>query len=470
MAVQIEGHLDIFPDTTSYDFSAGGNVDELKRLKQDYLELDRIHHEEKELLTRILQTFGTCVSADPEILGHVESLKRKIKPDLPLDQEFLEEELDRMKSRILFLEEEPSPTGDTQDTIPDLSKDDLQEACQCLKRIIISLLEDFYPVHPDLEKQAQGIDLDCAGDLENLNIQETSASLLDYINSLKDNIAVDFRELRNTLFTLLDYFKELEKTFADEFGGTDGRIKEIEYFEMKVNNEVGSIVQSFDIHTTVKEIKQAVVQKINNIRDILSNRKKEEMSRAERFQKNIESLKQRINEVEKDAQEMTQKAEEFEMAATMDELTGLFNRKAFDDRLMHSLDTFHKGGSPFALILFDVDKFKEINDTLGHVAGDKVLQKVADCLKQTFRKHDFIARYGGDEFVVLIDELSTEMAKDKILTFMKHLKLLHFTSHSRGDITVTVSPGIAIAREGDTADEILDRADQAMYETKKRRR
>lgn len=445
-------------------------MDELRRLKQDYLELDRIHNEEKELLTKVIQALATCVSADPEILGHVESLKRGIKPDAPLDQEVLEEELDLMKRRIRFLEEEQESPGETQGTLAVSFEKEIREACQCLRRVMVAVLEDFYPVRPHLEARAQGMDLDCAKNPENLDIKGVSDSLLEYIDGLKENISGDFRELRNTLFALLEHFKELEKTFADEFGDSGGRIKEIEYFEMKVNNEVGSIVESFDIHKTVNEIKQAVVQKIKNIRDILTHRKEEEMTRAERFQKNIDSLKQRINEVEKDAREMSEKAELFEAAATRDELTGLYNRKSFDDRIKYLLESFHKGAGPFALILFDVDKFKDINDTLGHVAGDKVLKKVAECLQETFRKSDFIARYGGDEFVVLIDELTAEMAKEKILSFMRHLQRLRFTSHSRGDITVGVSPGIALVREGDSPEDILDRADQAMYENKKRRR
>lgn len=448
---------------------AGHEDDELKRLKKDYLDLDRTHQEERELLARIIQVLGACAPTDPQIAEHVEVFRRKTHPDDPLDSVVLEAELDRLKNRLLLLEQGPeAEQGATSGS--DSSKELLMEACRTLRRIMIALLEDFYPLRPELEAQAEGIHLECSGDGQSLDLSGPSTAFLAFLEGLKENIAGDFREISNTLFTLLDHVKELETTFGDEFGNQGGRMKEIEYFEMEVNHEVGSIVESFDLHTTVSEIKQAVIRKIDNIKEIISHRKQEETSRVERFQENIESLTRRIQEVEQDAREMTQRAELLEVAATRDELTGLYNRKSFDERMQVALETFRNGGSPFALVLFDVDQFKKINDTFGHVAGDKVLQKVADCLRNTFRKDDFIARYGGDEFVVLIEELTRDMARDKIMAFMNHLKRLRFTSHARGDITVGVSPGIAMAQKEDSAESLLERADHAMYDVKKRRR
>ena len=120
------------------------------------------------------------------------------------------------------------------------------------------------------------------------------------------------------------------------------------------------------------------------------------------------------------------------------------------------------------MILFDVDRFKEINDTLGHVAGDKVLQKVAQCLVQSFRKDDFIARYGGDEFVIILERLSNEMARSKILGFRKNLRRIRFTSYAKGDIYITVSAGIALAKENDTPETLVERADKMMYAHKQK--
>lgn len=449
---------------------ADNTTDELKRLKKDYLDLDRVHYEEKDLLIRIIRSLGSAASTDPQLGESVQALEAGLVVDEALDQADLQERLDEFKRLLMHLspEEAVGASGGVPNT--DALLEQLFDACRILRKVMIAVLDDFYPLSRELKAQAQGINLECAEAGKHLDLEGPSERFLSFLDGLKGHITEDFQEISRTLFTLLDQVKELESSFTEEYGTEAERLKEIEYFEMKVNTEVGSIVKSFDIHTTVSEIKKAVSRKIENLKELVNRRRQEEISRSESFQQNISRLKKRIDEVEQDALEMSRKAEQFQAAAMKDELTDLYNRKAFDERMRQALEAFNQGGgTSFALILFDIDQFKEINDTFGHVAGDKVLQKVSECLRETFRKNDFIARYGGDEFVVLIEELTRDLAREKILAFLEHLQRLRFTSHARGDITVAVSPGVAMAKMGDTPETLLERADLAMYEVKKRR-
>jgi diguanylate cyclase len=235
---------------------------------------------------------------------------------------------------------------------------------------------------------------------------------------------------------------------------------------MKVNEEMGSIVQSFNLYTTVSEIKSAVIDRIQNIKRIIAQRKEEDTRRLLLAQENIYKLKQRITDAEKEAVDLARRAQEFKTQAMKDGLTGLYNRKAFDAKVKEVLGRTAGAGVPVCMILFDVDDFKSINDTFGHVAGDKVLQKVAQSLQETFRKGDFIARFGGDEFAVLIEAMTEEMGRERIRGFHRNLGKRRFTSYKKGDITVKVSAGIAPAVARDTVEALLDRADKAMYEAK----
>jgi diguanylate cyclase (GGDEF)-like protein len=321
----------------------------------------------------------------------------------------------------------------------------------------------------ELEEKSRGIQLDCRGEIARIEIKGPTDAFLKFIEELKSRISEDFRYINQTFLLLLDQIKELEKTFADEFGG-ENTVKEIENFEMTINREMGSITDSFNIYKTINEVKSVVIEKLKKIKSLVSIKKEKEMRRAQTARENIHRLQNRIKKAELEARNMSKRAEQYHVVAMKDALTGLYNRRAFDARIQGAFKRFQETGEPFTVILVDIDKFKEINDTFGHAAGDKVLQKVAQCLEDTFRKDDFIARFGGDEFVIMIDDLTEEMAKERILNFTKSLKKRRFYSYKEGNVTLTASAGFAMTQEGDTPASLLGRADQAMYDSKKNRR
>jgi len=373
---------------------------------------------------------------------------------------------DKLKSKI-FAEE--TNKGFDEGNLSQLNelKDRLLKSCRIVKKIMIVLLDNFYPVTDELKTQAESINVKCHKEMEQIELENAATSFLSFITGLKGKISEDFTYINNTFIMLLGHVKELEKTLTGEIGG-DENIKEIERFEIKVNNEVGSIADSFNLHTTIDEIKSAVIEKLTKIKRLMSKRKKEEIRKAQKAQKNIDKLKKKIAEAEKNAFVMSKKAAHFQSAATKDGLTGLYTRSAFDVDVKNSLTVFNKEKRPLSLVLFDVDNLKWINDTLGHVAGDKILQKVAQCLKETFRKDDFIARYGGDEFAVVIADLNEEMAQEKILKFKENFRKKRFFSSNAGDVNITVSSGVAMAMEGDSPEDFINRADRRMYKGKKK--
>jgi diguanylate cyclase len=158
--------------------------------------------------------------------------------------------------------------------------------------------------------------------------------------------------------------------------------------------------------------------------------------------------------------------EELEHLAQHDTLTSLPNRRRFMDRLDMTLARAKRTGDGFALLFIDIDKFKTINDSLGHATGDAVLLAVAQRLAQTTRKVDTAARLGGDEFVLMLDQFAD---RDLIAGFTEKLLLalkapIHFEGH-----TLYVEYSIGISRfpdDGDTAQTLLHNADSAMYRTK----
>ncbi|MBW2407931.1 MAG: diguanylate cyclase [Deltaproteobacteria bacterium] len=439
---------------------------ELERLKKDFLLMEQRCQDEKKCLSNVIYALGRVVALHDELIEEFDILKRLIDPDgeLPLVQ--IENQVETLKNKIFT--QETKQVFDDRNRLDELS-DSLLKSCRIIKRIMVALVDDFYPTTGELKAKADSIDIKCQEETAQMDLEGPTTAFLTYIRGLKNKISEDFRSINNTFLTLLGHVKELEKTLTSEHG-QDVRLKEIEQFETNVNSQVGSIADSFNIHTTIDEIKSAVVEKLTKIKQLVAQRKKEEVEKARKTQESINKLKQRIKKTEKDARTMAKKADYFQTAATKDGLTGLYNRKAFDQRLNDALKTFSEEGKPVSLILFDVDNFKWINDTLGHVAGDKILQKVAHCLGEAFRKGDFIARYGGDEFAVVIEGLTDEIAQKKILDFNDLFSKKRFVSHNIGEINVTVSAGITMSIEGDNIEDFINRADKNMYESKKKKR
>lgn len=158
---------------------------------------------------------------------------------------------------------------------------------------------------------------------------------------------------------------------------------------------------------------------------------------------------------------MTQLAE----IAVRDELTGLYNRRHFIERLEHAIALAERSGQPFYLALIDLDHFKQVNDQHGHLAGDSILERFATLAKESLRRSDVLARFGGEEFIILFPE----GGQADIAEVLNRLRT-RFTALSLDDLQpglrVTLSAGLAGWRPGDNADSLTRRADEALYAAK----
>lgn len=160
---------------------------------------------------------------------------------------------------------------------------------------------------------------------------------------------------------------------------------------------------------------------------------------------------------------LRQDRDEVRALADNDALTDVFNRRAWSERASAAIASTGKG--PAALLFLDLDYFKALNDRLGHHSGDRALIAVADVLKAELRPTDLLGRYGGEEFVALLDSATTEQAIDVATRLCRRVHRLDIVANG-DDAMITVSIGIAIHKPADTLEALVERADQAMYSAK----
>jgi diguanylate cyclase (GGDEF)-like protein len=154
--------------------------------------------------------------------------------------------------------------------------------------------------------------------------------------------------------------------------------------------------------------------------------------------------------------------------ATIDMLTRIPNRRAMQMFLEKELSRARRNQSEFSVLLIDIDNFKQVNDRWGHVVGDEVLARLAGIFQSMLRKQDFVARWGGEEFLVILTDspyCDPEALAERLRSRVAHSE----HSHAGGSFSITVSIGVACANQTSTLDGILKQADDALYQAKKTR-
>jgi diguanylate cyclase (GGDEF)-like protein len=163
---------------------------------------------------------------------------------------------------------------------------------------------------------------------------------------------------------------------------------------------------------------------------------------------------------------LSARSETMEHAALTDSLTGMQNRRYFDDALREYLEEFRRIGKPIGLLILDLDHFKSVNDSHGHDVGDEVLRVVSSCLREFTRYHDVVARLGGEEFAVVAPNMDNDMLIKLAERIRKAIASLTVTT-GNVRLRVTTSVGLAVWDGKEDADEFFRRADRMLYEAKR---
>ncbi len=187
-----------------------------------------------------------------------------------------------------------------------------------------------------------------------------------------------------------------------------------------------------------------------------------------KMQRHTQELENRLNTTTEEVNTLRDNLEQVRAEAMTDALTGIANRKRFDECMRRLCGDAEFDNKPLSLVLCDIDNFKRFNDTWGHQTGDQIIRFVASCLQRNTAKHHLVARYGGEEFAIIMPDTEAPDAleiADTIRAIVESKKLLRkSTNEDLG--TVTISLGVASLADNDQVEDLIERADRALYSSK----
>jgi diguanylate cyclase len=233
-----------------------------------------------------------------------------------------------------------------------------------------------------------------------------------------------------------------------------------------VMSNVRELSAAVNAATELAALQSLVTARLESVTRQMSDFREREESRRREQASRTAHMHERIAELEREAEDLYRKLDHEKHGARVDALTRLANRRCFDERIAREIGVHSRAAAPLVMLIWDIDDFKSINDRFGHRAGDRVLQTVANCFVSGLRAEDFVARIGGEEFVILASGITADAALAIANELRSSVQALRF--HFRGTpVRVTVSCGITQLQAGDTQGSAFDRADAALYRAKR---
>ncbi|VEF06355.1 diguanylate cyclase [Pseudomonas fluorescens] len=235
--------------------------------------------------------------------------------------------------------------------------------------------------------------------------------------------------------------------------------------DSQIREQVDGLQTSVQEAADLDDLKQVLENHLEGLLGTMDQHQKQRDAREQEVATRLKILSERVAHMEQEAQGFRENLEVQRQKAMIDPLTGLPNRAAWSERLEHEISQWQQHGNTLSLAMLDLDHFKRINDNYGHLAGDKVLKIIATVLRKRLRVSDFIARFGGEEFVLLLPATPQSVGAKLLETLRAAIEACPF--HFKGErVTITISMGLAAFKPGEHSDLVLKRADQALYRAK----
>ncbi len=289
--------------------------------------------------------------------------------------------------------------------------------------------------------------------------------LTNIVSSLLKDLNKETRATGSFLADLMARLQELDNHVVSGHNLQRQSLQSGKDLDRVVKEQVGDIAISVQSAKDLQLLKNDVSSHLENIKGHMDKHLKMAEERFEQAVQNEAKLRERLKEVESETGVLRHKILEAQARSSLDPVTGLSNRAAYDERMKDEYARWQRFNNQLVLMVWDLDDFKQVNDRFGHQAGDKALRVIGLIMKKRLRQTDFVGRYGGEEFCVLLSGTPMEEANIVAEQIRKSVENSGFHSADK-PITLTISCGLTDFRDGDTPDTAFERADRALYQAK----
>ena len=302
-------------------------------------------------------------------------------------------------------------------------------------------------------------------ELEEEGVLGLFQNVVEFLANLKTSAQSEQQSFEEFLAELTNKLAELEQAAV----GIQGIHRTSEAGNAALHDtfseHVENLKSSANSATELEPFRRLLKNRLELLSDYLSKERAAQNSRDQEAESQVARLSAQLQALESEAADLRTKLRVEHSLAMRDFLTGLPNRLAFDERIEQEISRWKRFHQPFSLVVWDIDHFKSINDRFGHKAGDKALTVIAEQLVNSIRETDFVARFGGEEFVMILSGTGREPAlkvADKIRASVGNCA---FNSQGK-PVQITISAGVSEFVEGDSQEALFERTDQALYRAK----
>jgi diguanylate cyclase len=365
----------------------------------------------------------------------------------------------------LLEQSEAEIPDDTEDDIvyalPSSPEPSYSSVATHIEETLLGLLDDLtLPEHHRPQAQAMRSRLEKGLNWYELLpiLDDLAVLMLAITNSEQHEFEIYLKQLNERLESFQSNLQAASDDHADSRSVARG-------MQNQLREQVGGLQTSVQGAVDLNSLKQILENRLEGLLGTMDQHQQQHEQREQDVAARLQGLATRVATMEQEAQGFRVHLEEQRQKALIDPLTSLPNRAAWGERLEKEVGLWQKNKNELLLAMLDLDHFKRINDNYGHLAGDKVLKIIANELRKRLRPGDFIARFGGEEFVLLIPNTPVREGMALLEKLRKAIEACPF--HFKGEpVTITVSMGLTAFRAGERNESVLQRADQALYRAK----